>query len=89
VLDDDDVAGIAVKRKVFIPGQGDFARYLDLFTNTTAAAVTFSVQLRNNLGSNATTRVVAGSNGQWLITDDDAGDRPWTHTPRSRRRRRD
>ncbi|MEO8681058.1 MAG: carboxypeptidase-like regulatory domain-containing protein, partial [Vicinamibacterales bacterium] len=66
--------GIALTRKVFVPESGYFARYLEIFENTTTAPVTIDVQLRNELNS---TRLVSTSSGdsvfttadQWLVAD--------------------
>src|SRR5436305_2229814 len=57
------VGGLAVSRKVFVPTNDQFARWLNIFTNTTGAPITFSADIANNLGSDSATRIVSSSNG--------------------------
>ena len=74
------VAGLSVSRKVTVPTLGvqDFARTVDVFTNPSSSAISVSVQLLGNLGSDATTTVFATSDGDliveptdlWFATDD-------------------
>ena len=76
-------AGLTVTRKVTVPTAGgvDFARTVDTFTNATGSAITTTVQILGNLGSNAATTVFATSNGDttvqpgdaWIGTDDADG----------------
>ena len=73
------VAGLDVTRKIFVPSDGYFARYLEVLKNTSAAPVTVDVKIASNLGSNFQTQVAATSSGDtvfsaadsWLVTDDD------------------
>ena len=46
-----NVAGVNVTRKVFVPRDGYFARYLDLLSNTSGSAVSVTVRLRSQVGS--------------------------------------
>lgn len=57
------VGGLSVSRKVFVPTNDQFARWLNIFTNTTGAPITFSMMIANNLGSDSNTRIVSSSNG--------------------------
>lgn len=57
------IGGIAVSRKVYVPANDQLARWLNIFTNTTGAPVTFSMVTANNLGSDTDTRLVSSSNG--------------------------
>jgi len=57
------IGGLSVSRKVFVPANDQFARWLNIFTNTTGAAITFSMVTSNNLGSDTDTRIVSSSNG--------------------------
>ncbi|MEN6450965.1 MAG: FG-GAP-like repeat-containing protein [Thermoguttaceae bacterium] len=76
-------AGLTVSREVTVPGTGgqDFARTIDTFTNSTGAAITTTVTVVGNLGSDAATAIFATSNGyttfeasdQWIGTDDADG----------------
>jgi hypothetical protein len=54
---------IQVQRKVFVPDNDSFARWLNYFTNTGATPQTVTMVIANNLGSDANTRVVTTSNG--------------------------
>jgi len=46
-----------------VPTHDQFARWLNIFTNTTGAPITFSADIANNLGSDSATRIVSSSNG--------------------------
>jgi len=52
-----------VYRKVFVPDNDSFARWLNYFTNVSASPVTFNAIWGNNLGSDANTKIVATSTG--------------------------
>ena len=66
--------------QITVPNTGgqDFARTIDTFTNSTGSAITTSVNIVGNLGSDAATNVFATSDGsgivspndQWIGTDD-------------------
>ena len=77
----DNVGGLSVTRKVFVPAAGYFARYLELLTNPTDTPVTVDVRvstgiLRSN-GSDLAPAVVATSSGddQLDVTDPATRDR--------------
>jgi hypothetical protein len=57
------IGGLTVSRKVFVPMNDQFARWLNIFTNTTGAPITFSMVTANNLGSDNQTLIVSSSNG--------------------------
>jgi hypothetical protein len=81
-------AGLTVSRKITVPNTGgqDFARTVDVFTNSTGLPVSTAVTIVGNLGSDAATNVFATSDGtgivspndQWIGTDDatDGGGTP-------------
>ena len=84
------IAGIEVSRKIFVPDDDAFARFLEILVNPTAADINVSVVLRTNLGSDSSTQLVATSDGDlaftvaddYLITDDSSnggGDPSMTH----------
>ena len=74
------MSGLSVHREVTVPASGaqDFARTIDVFTNSTAGAITVPVRLLGNLGSDEHTTVFATSDGDliveptdsWFATDD-------------------
>jgi hypothetical protein len=57
------VGGINVSRKVFVPLNDQFARWLNIFTNTTGSPITFTMDTGNNLGSDSNTVIVNSSSG--------------------------
>ena len=71
-------AGLRVWRKVFVPTDDVFARWLEIFDNPTGADITFTARIQSNLGSNSQTTLVADSSGNnvlrsdddWFVTDD-------------------
>ncbi len=70
---------LTVSRKVFVPQNDGFARFLEIVENPTASPVSVRIQLLTNLGSDpCCTEMVATSNGdkvlgfgdRWVVTDD-------------------
>ena len=70
--------GLDVTRKVFVPADGYFTRYLEQLTNPTSSPITVDLAIESGLGSGFQTTIVATSNGgttfgagdRWLVTDD-------------------
>jgi len=61
-----DIGGgaiINVQRKVFVPENDSFARWLNYFTNTDTVAHTITMVVANNLGSDSNTTIVSSSSG--------------------------
>lgn len=54
---------IAMSRKVFVPDNDSFARWLNYFTNTGATAQTVTMVTSNNLGSDSNTIITNTSTG--------------------------
>jgi uncharacterized repeat protein (TIGR01451 family) len=54
---------LSVRRKVFVPNNDTYIRWMTFFTNTTGAPVTFNMITTNNLGSDNNTAIVSSSNG--------------------------
>ena len=52
-----------VRRKLFVPTNEGFARWLNIFRNTSASPQTVRMVTSNNLGSDANTRIVTTSDG--------------------------
>jgi hypothetical protein len=77
------IASLEVHREITVPATGsqDFARTVDVFTNSTGNAITTTVRIVGNLGSDAATTVWKTSDGdtdvettdQWIGTDDAVG----------------
>jgi IPTL-CTERM motif len=59
----EDIGNIRVQRKVFVPDNDQFARWLNIFTNTGGSAQTVTAVITNDLGSDSNTVVVTSSNG--------------------------
>lgn len=55
--------GIRIQRRVYVPATDSFARWLNSFTNTTGAPITFNMITGNNLGSDSSTVIVTSSSG--------------------------
>jgi len=72
---------IQVTRKIFVPANHAYARFLEIVTNQGASTANYTVELRTNLGSDSQTELVATSSGDalfdtdddWLVTDDAPG----------------
>jgi hypothetical protein len=54
---------LRIQRKVFVPDNDTFIRWMNSFQNTGATPVTVSMVIYNNLGSDSNTKVVANSSG--------------------------
>ncbi len=65
------IGSLSVQRKVFVPNNDRFIRWMNIFTNTSGAPVTFTMVTSNNLGSDSNTRVVTTSSGDNVVTTAD------------------
>ncbi|MCC5666039.1 hypothetical protein LC653_19470 [Nostoc sp. CHAB 5784] len=69
---------VQVQRKIYVPEDQSWARFLEIVTNTSSATVNYTVSLNTNLGSDSSTVLVSTSSGDnvfntddnWLVTDD-------------------
>jgi hypothetical protein len=66
-----DVGGITVSRQVYIPSEGDWARYYDLVINSSKKVQTVQVEIYGNLGSDSSTKIVGTSDQDSLIENSD------------------
>lgn len=81
VIGSTSINGVEVTRKIYVPGDQSFARFLEIVTNTSSSTVNFTVNLDTNLGSDSGTVLVNTSSGDtifntddnWLVTDDSDG----------------
>jgi hypothetical protein len=62
---------IQMSRKVFVPDNDQFGRWLNIFTNTGGSPQTVTMVTSNNLGSDAKTKIVATSQGGTTINTSD------------------
>jgi uncharacterized repeat protein (TIGR01451 family) len=57
------IGALSIRRKVFVPNNDQFIRWMSFFTNTSGAPVTFTMITANNLGSDANTVITGSSSG--------------------------
>ncbi len=57
------VGNIQMSRKVFVPDNDQFGRWLNIFTNTGGSPQTLTAVIANNLGSDSNTVIVSDSGG--------------------------
>ncbi|MCH8046464.1 MAG: VCBS repeat-containing protein [Planctomycetes bacterium] len=75
------VGSVEVTRKIYVPDDQGFARFLEIVTNNTESTQAYSLTINTNLGSDGGTVLVATSSGDarfdandnWLVTDDADG----------------
>ncbi len=79
------IGDVVVTRKIYVPADGTFARFLEIVTNTSSSTVDYTVPIFTNLGSDGGESFIQTSSGDssfdsaddWIITDDyDAGGDP-------------
>ncbi len=76
------VDSLSVVRKVFVPDNDEFARWLNIITNNGSSTATVNVVLVGNLGSDSSTTLDDTSSGDqfitsadnWAVTNGDNGD---------------
>jgi hypothetical protein len=62
---------LQVQRKVFVPTNDSFARWLNILTNPTGSPVTLTMVMANNLGSDSNTLITGSSSGDLVATTAD------------------
>lgn len=62
------IGALQVQRKIYVPPNDQYVRWLNYFTNTSGAPVTFTAITSNNLGSDSNTRIVSSSSGDNVAT---------------------
>ncbi|HXH38087.1 MAG TPA: DUF11 domain-containing protein [Thermoanaerobaculia bacterium] len=71
VLPAKTIGGLSVQRKVYVPTNDRYVRWMNFFTNTTGSPITFTMVTSNNLGSDSNTVVVTTSSGDATVTTAD------------------
>jgi hypothetical protein len=66
-----DDLGLQVTRKVFVPNNSDFVRWMNIVTNTGTAPIQVGVSLRGLLGAGSQTQITSTSSGNTSITTQD------------------
>src|SRR5258706_4788872 len=65
------IGGLSVQRKVYVPTNDRYIRWMNFFTNTTGAPITFTMITSNNLGSDSNTLIATSSSGDAVVTTAD------------------
>lgn len=63
VFNPQTIGSLTVSRKVYVPADDEFIRFLSVVTNNGGAAVSVNLVSGNNLGSDSTTAITATDNG--------------------------
>jgi hypothetical protein len=71
VFNPQTAGSITLQRKVFVPDNDQFARWLNIFTNTGSTTQTVTAVIANNLGSDSNTVVVSSSSGDATVDTSD------------------
>lgn len=74
--------GLEVSRRIFVPTNANFARYLQILHNPTGSPITVDVEIYSNLGSDGGTvlratsseDMIATTDDDWIVTSDDDPD---------------
>ncbi|HXU34294.1 MAG TPA: hypothetical protein VN851_27285 [Thermoanaerobaculia bacterium] len=77
ILNAQTIGSLSVQRKILVPSNDEFARFLDIVTNNGGGTQTVTLITSNNLGSDANTTIFGSSNGNttaeltdsWVATD--------------------
>jgi hypothetical protein len=72
VLNAQVIDHIQVQRKIYIPADDSFCRWLNIFTNQDTVSRTFNMVTGNNLGSDSNTIIVTTSDGDTIAEVSDA-----------------
>ncbi|MBT8137888.1 MAG: hypothetical protein KJO54_12795 [Gammaproteobacteria bacterium] len=81
------MSGLDVVRRVFVPQEVNFVRYINTLTNPGTEAITVAVSNETDLGSDSRTTIVTSSSGDalattedsWIVTNGDTNDPIVTH----------
>jgi hypothetical protein len=65
------IGNLSVSRKVFVPDDDEFIRWLNFVTNNGAATESVTLSTSNNLGSDSSTVIVTSSSGDTTVTTAD------------------
>ena len=79
---------VTIRRKIFVPNDDGFARYLEIVENNGSDEVTVQLRILTYLGSGSNTQVLSTSSGdtvfntwdRYIVTDDDGEDGSGTPT---------
>jgi hypothetical protein len=71
LLNTQAIGGLNVSRRIFVPTNDAFARWLNIFENPTGAPISFTMITGNNLGSDANTVLVTTADGDGIAEPTD------------------
>ena len=74
VMDPQVIGNLTVQRKMFVPANEGFARWLNIITNNGGAVEQVILRIMSNLGSDEATTIIGTSSGDKLATVDDGCD---------------
>ena len=87
VLGQDTLEGLEIDRKIYVPKDGNFVRYLDIFHNPTGSPIDVHIWLLSQYGDGITPVVSQTSSGDTTLQNTDhwmamyrSGDTPPTYT---------
>ena len=72
VVQQTGIAGLAVTRKIFVPADGYFSRYLEVLSNSTASPITVDVRVTSTMKAPNAQRAIATSSGDTIVSVDDS-----------------
>jgi hypothetical protein len=68
VVQQTGIAGLAVTRKIFVPADGYFSRYLEMLSNTTASPITVDVRVTSTMRAPNAQRAIDTSSGDNTVS---------------------
>ena len=71
VTNTNTVNGLEVNRKIFVPTDDAFARFLEILNNPTTSDISVTVEILTNLGSDGFTNIIDTSSGDTTFTTAD------------------
>ncbi len=63
--------GISLERRVYVPTDQPWARFIDTATNTTEVSLTYNLRVLSNFGSDAGSHIIATSSGDTILGAED------------------
>src|SRR6185312_9411983 len=78
VVQQTGIAGLTVTRKIFVPADGYFSRYLEVLSNTTASPISVDVRVTSTMRAPNAQRAIDTSSGDTTVSAvDSAGRDRW------------
>ena len=72
VFNPQTIGNLSVRRKMYVPDDDAFARWLNIITNTGSGTEVVTVAVKSNLGSDSSTKVFTTDNGDAVVDITDA-----------------